>query len=119
MNYITFDQHNIPKYEKLCKMTSVTIFSYEEYIHRLTKTQSFFDEWLHANRGVRLSESETVDLVYTYVNYFGLAKDIPKILGRLEREHRIVVPRIGGILSQEYWVKKLNNRDNHEPTNQP
>jgi len=99
--------------EKLTKYkkSDVPLPSKKEFHENYVKFDGF-GAWIKAIEGIKLTENQAFSVASTFVN-IGKRKvsDLVSIFVSLERLDNITLPTQYGILSNEYWEKRLNKKD--------
>lgn len=67
-----------------------------------------FQDWLLANSNTKPDLRFLTSVAKTYIRYgCREASDIPMLLASLQRQYDIEVPVIEGVMTKDFWIKKL------------
>ncbi len=106
MSNITFENFMKKEFER--NQYKALYKSFANFKRERLKGYGCFKDWLIANSNTSPSVQFIHSLVKTYVEHANKnASEIPYLLVSIEREHKIEIPVIYGITTQEYWEKLI------------
>lgn len=110
VTYISYQNFIKEQYDEklpLYKRVSETPPSFNKFKSQYTKYDGFRD-WIARISGLKPTENQLYSIVSSFVKH-GDRKlsELPALVCSLEKHQNIVIPVIYGVLTVEYWEKRL------------